>query len=91
MDFINYQKVVVSKEFGRCVYNRYFHSWENAKQRLIDEANSYSNNGTWEVEKTINQFNASKGFYEFEIVLRSTSKSNNKMVLSLIECYFCDE
>ena len=68
--------------------NRYFRSWNKAKAELLKELFPLKDKG-WKVVKLTNEYNATKGWYEFEYLLLTTNGESAS--LSLYDAYFEDE
>lgn len=83
-------RVVYTKKYGRSVYNRYYQSRERAQHKMDNEAKFYLSNGYWKLERQIDRMNHEKGFYEYEIWLRSTDDKEETMILALLDGHFED-
>ena len=85
-DFVILKRIVDGRSF-----DRYYHSWMYATDVLLDEVREVCNprNGHYVVERIIDRFNSSKGFYEFEHTLKS-KKDGTLVKLALVDGYFSD-
>ena len=79
--FVTYVKTV-----GGRTCNRYFRDWRNAKRALLKEYEECLRYDWKGVVK--DYFNASKGFYVFQI--DGVTDSGEKFSLALVESYFED-
>lgn len=85
-DFVILKRIVDGKSF-----DRYYHSWMYAKDVLLEEVEELcdARKGRFAVERKLDRFNSSKGFYEFEYTLKS--KEDGTLVkLALVDGYFSD-
>ena len=68
-------------------FDRYFRSWERAKEELEKELKNLLKD-SWTQLAHSDYFNAAKGFYVFGYTLKTTD--GETAVLSLIDGYFID-
>ena len=73
------------KEVG--VFERYYHKWENAKKQLESDL-SIALADKWVVRHRREEFNADKGFYEFDIC--GQTSEGEDFSLYLVEGHFQD-
>jgi hypothetical protein len=57
---------ILNKNFNGRVTNRYFKSWENAKNALLEDVTNCCEHLKGEITLNLDYFNQSKGFYVFE-------------------------
>lgn len=78
---------IYCKNVGGRKFDRYFRSWEKAKEKLEEERTSLLQRG-WEEIGHRNFMNGAKGFYVFDYTLKSTD--GESATLSLVDGYFSD-
>ena len=78
---------IYCKNVGGRKFDRYFRSWENAKNLLTQECNDLLKSGCTFVAKT-DRMNSAKGFYEFQYDL--ITPDGEEVTLSLIDGHFSD-
>jgi hypothetical protein len=72
---------------GERKHDRYFRSWDRAKEELEKERHGLLKSGWTEIGHR-DYFNSSKGFYVFDYTLRTPD--GEEASLSLIDGYFSD-
>lgn len=70
-------------------FDRYYHSFENAKKSLEQDVAALVERRGWKITRKIDRMNHCKGFYEFQYDLITDSGEN--ATLSLIEGHFVDD
>lgn len=78
---------IYCKNVGGREFDRYFRSWENAKNLLMQEGQEMLNDGCRFCTK-IDRMNSAKGFYEFQYEL--VTPDGEEVTLSLIDGHFSD-
>ena len=80
---------ILHKRVGNRVFDRYYKDWENAKQAFdFEEVEDFLKSG-YSIKNKIDSFNATKGFYEYEVTL--IREGEEEVHLSLIDGFFMDE
>ena len=78
---------IYCKNVGGRKFDRYFRSWENAKNLLMQECDDLLKSGCKFCMK-IDGMNSAKGFYEFQYDL--ITPDGEGVTLALIDGYFSD-
>lgn len=84
-------KAVYSPTQERSTFERYFKSWDNAKEAMDDSVNYCISAINAVMTNQLDRFNADKGFYEYEKTLETEMNGETyKIVFALIEGHFED-
>lgn len=80
---------ILSKTVDGRGHDTYYRSWDNAKAALHESVNDAISHIGCIITRTIDRFNADKGFYEYQV--EATLSTGNKCIWALIDGYFVDE
>lgn len=84
-------KTSKSDEFGKNTFDRYYHSWDKAKEVLNKEVEELVKGGA-KVVRSLDYFNAAKGFYVYQKDLKLKVKEfTMEFTFALVDGYFQDE
>jgi hypothetical protein len=79
---------ILIKRVGNRRFDRYYKSWENAKNAMDnEEVEDFLNHG-YKVKNKIDRMNKEKGFYEYEVTL--TKENEEEVRLALVDGFFMD-
>lgn len=91
MDFIILTRSAYSDRYGRNKWDRYFHSWHNAKKVMDEEVEEYTKKSGFTLVRKLDRMNAEKGFYEYEATLeKEYSEGKATLTFAIVGGYFCD-
>ena len=79
---------ILHKSVGGRVFDRYFESWDNAKELMDKEVESFSKNGL-RITRKFDYFNVAKGFYVYQVL--GVTEQNEEVIYALIDGYFQDD
>ena len=91
MDFIILTRSAYSDKYGRNSWDRYFHSWDNAKKVMDGEVQEYTKKNGFTLVRKLDRMNVEKGFYEYEATLeKEYSEGKATLTFAIVGGYFCD-
>ena len=79
---------IYRKSVGGRRHDTYYRNWDNAKRELNESMKSALDHIGGTITRTIDRFNAEKGFYEYQV--EATLSTGEKCIWALIDGYFSD-